>query len=167
MTSIVSRFLRSPIHTVREERALVKFLTVGALGTVVNLTLSYVLHLFIEAELAQAIGVEISIINNFGWNDSFTFRNVTKDMTGKNQSKLYRLLKYNALSLGTAALNLLVFYFLAYPLGLNHGLWYAISSLVAILTAFVFNYIGSSRWAWKGSESKVSKVEKNLPMVND
>jgi dolichol-phosphate mannosyltransferase len=167
MASIFSRFLRSPIQTLKKERTLFKFLIVGASGTIVNLIVSYSLHLFIEAELAQAVGVELSIINNFGWNDSFTFRHVTKDLIGKDRSKLYRLLKYNALSLGTAGLNLIVFYFLAYPLGLSHGLWYAVSSLVAILAAFTFNYLGSSRWAWKSEQSKVTKVERDSAMVND
>jgi dolichol-phosphate mannosyltransferase len=152
----------------KEEPTLVKFLIVGASGTIVNLTISYLLHFLIEAEIAQAIGVEISIINNFVWNDSFTFRNTLKDSGTQNQSRLRRLLRYNLLSLGTAALNLIVFYLLAYPLHLNHGLWYAISSLVAVLVAFALNYVGSSRWAWKrNTRSQASKAEKYSPMIND
>jgi dolichol-phosphate mannosyltransferase len=168
MASIVSRFLKSPFQTIREE-TLVKFLIVGASGTAVNLIVSYLLHFVIAAEIAQAIGIELSIMNNFVWNDSFTFKHTIKEMDGKNQNKLFRLLKYNSLSFGTAVLNLIVFYFLAYPLGLNRGIWYSVSSLTAILVAFVFNYIGSSRWAWKSNNKKtgLSETEKQTPMVND
>ncbi len=167
MASIVSRFFRSPIQTLKEEPTLFKFLVVGASGTVLNLIVSYSLHFLIAAELAQAVGVELSIISNFTWNDSFTFKHVTRDMTGRNQVRLFRLLKYNTLSLATAGLNLVVFYFLAYPLGLGHGVWYALSSFVAIVAAFALNYLGSSKWAWKSELPRTSKLESNSSPIND
>jgi dolichol-phosphate mannosyltransferase len=152
MASIFHRLLRSPVQTIKEEQTLVKFLMVGVSGTAVNLVASYYLHFLIGAIFAQAVGVELSIVSNFFWNDSYTFRYVAKETPIKYQYKLQRLMKYNALSVGTAALNLFIFYLLAYPLGLNHGIWYAVSSLVAVLVAFVFNYLGSSKWAWKAKQ---------------
>lgn len=157
MQSIFSRFFRSPIQTVREQKTLIKFLIVGASGTLVNEVLLYSLRTSMGLILAQAIGVELSIINNFIWNDSFTFREVRKEMSGrKNQVKLYRLLKYNLLSLGTFTLNLVTYALLLFELG---NRWYILASLVAILVAFVFNYLGSSRWAWKTTDIKTANIE--------
>lgn len=169
LESIVSRFLRSPVQTIKQERTLIKFLIVGGSGAIVNLLISFYLHFLIAAELAQALGIELSIINNFVWNDSFTFRHVVqKSYSERSQkSRCYRLLKYNALSLGTAGLNLVVFYLLVYDLGWNHGIWYLASSLGAILASFALNYLGSSRWAWRSSTTvKESQAQKSVPSIN-
>lgn len=147
-SSFFLRFLRSPIRTMREEKTVFKFMIVGASGTGVNVAVLYLLHGIIGLVLAQAFGIEISIVNNFIWNDSFTFRYTTTESEGRKIGRLYRFVKYNVLSLGTAALNLAVFYLLTFPLGLRQGYLYLGSSLLAVLVAFVFNYFGSSRWAW-------------------
>lgn len=146
--SIIARFLKSPIQTIKEEKTLVKFMTVGASGVLINEAILYSLKSAVGLILAQAIGVELSIVNNFIWNDSFTFSQVTRDLGGKDQVKLYRLLKYNLLSLGTFSLNLLIYTLLLFELGKS---LYVAASLIAILVSFVFNYLGSSRWAWKGN----------------
>ena len=126
-----------------------------------NLIVSYYLnyHYHMEAAAAQAIGVELSIISNFILNDSFTFKQLATSMSGRNRNKLIRLLKYNVLSLGTAGLNILVFSIFYYVLGFNRGLWYVTSELIAILAAFALNYLGSSRWAWKANQTRISKIQ--------
>ncbi len=60
------------------------------------------------------------------------------------QPKLFRFVKYNLVSLLSLTVNEVVFYFVYYHL----GVYYISSSLLAIATAFVVNYFGSSRWAW-------------------
>jgi putative flippase GtrA len=160
LPSIVSRFFRSPRKTIREEKTLVSFLIVGASGAVINELVLFAFIPFLGKIPAQALGVEVSIISNFVWNDTFTFRNARKSMTGRNRSKLFRLTKYNALSLGTFALNLAIYTPLV-TLVLKQGLGVYISSIVAILVAFVFNYLGSSRWAWR------TKSDASTPSGND
>jgi dolichol-phosphate mannosyltransferase len=148
--NIITRFFQSPIQTIKEEETLVKFAIVGASGTLINEALLYFLRSIAGSILAQAIGVEVSIINNFIWNDSFTFKRIRNDALDRKDHhldrKLYRLLKYNLLSVGTFALNLTTYTLVLTLLGTK---WYILASLVAILVAFVFNYFGSSRWAWK------------------
>jgi dolichol-phosphate mannosyltransferase len=167
LPSIVSRFLRSPTQTIKEEQTLVKFLIVGGSGAIVNLVVSYFFHHYMQPEFAQAFGVELSIISNFVLNDSFTFKHLMRSMSGRSQNKFYRFLKYNLLSVGTAGLNLFIFYILVYPLGLDHGLWYVLSSFIAVLASFAFNYLGSSRWAWKTSPAKLSEVQKSSTPVKE
>ncbi len=148
LPSIVSRFFKSPLKTIREERTLVTFLIVGASGAVINELVLFAFASSLGKILAQALGVEISIISNFVWNDTFTFKNARRNMTGRNRSKLFRLGKYNVLSLGTFALNLAIYTPLV-AFVWKEGLGTYLSSIIAILVAFAFNYFGSSRWAWK------------------
>jgi dolichol-phosphate mannosyltransferase len=133
---------------------------VGASGTVINEVLLYSLRAILGLILAQAVGVELSIINNFIWNDSFTFRQERNEPIGLNdqqqKGKLFRLSKYNLLSIGTFALNLITYTLVLSELG---KAWYIVASLAAILVAFIFNYLGSSRWAWK-QRSEVKALSK-------
>jgi dolichol-phosphate mannosyltransferase len=154
--SLCSRFVHSPVQTIREQQTLLKFLLVGASGTVINLLVLDLLRNPFGPIPAQASGIELSIISNFVWNDTYTFRS----RVGIEHSRPYRLMKYNALSLGTAALNLAVFTLLVYLFGLSKGSWELVSSFIAILVAFFFNYFGSSRWAWKShSVEKQSSIK--------
>lgn len=160
MPSIVSRFLRSPIQTIKEEKILVIFLIVGASGAVLNEAILFGFVTMLGKILAQALGVEISIVSNFVWNDLFTFKTARKQMTGRSRSKLFRLAKYNGLSLGTFALNLAIYIPLVNFVW-KQGLGTYASSLVAILVAFIFNYFGSSRWAWKVNPKLQDTKKKN------
>ncbi|MCL5067137.1 MAG: GtrA family protein, partial [Thaumarchaeota archaeon] len=58
--------------------------------------------------------------------------------------RLHRLLKYNLVSLAGLAVNSGVFYVLNYI-----RIYYVWSYLIAVLAAFMLNYFGSSRWAWR------------------
>lgn len=158
--SIVSRFFRSPVKTIREEKRLVTFLIVGASGAVINELLLFVLRPVLGPIIAQAIGVEVSIVNNFIWNDTFTFGDMSKGAVGRSANKLYRLLKYNALSLGTFALNLAVYSTLIY-----FGVWYIAASLIAVIVSFIFNYLGSSRWAWKSKAGSPSGARQGAATI--
>lgn len=125
---------------------LVKFMVVGASGTVVNLgALALLTTLFGNGLIIvfNAIAVETSILNNFIWNDKFTFG--TSGQT-KSTSKARRLAKYNLLSLASFSVNEVVFIILY-----SFGLYKYLASIIAIGVAFIVNYIGSSRWAWKDS----------------
>ncbi|MHB1908840.1 MAG: GtrA family protein [Nitrososphaerales archaeon] len=148
----ISKFIRSPKETILTEKRLFKFVLVGASGVVVNELVLILLQAAIGKIVAQGVGVELSIINNFVWNDTFTFKLETKDQQGLI-NKLRRLGKYNLLSLGTFALNLVV-----YAILLSFGWWYIAASLFAVAVSFVFNYFGSSRWAWKNKPVAQSPV---------
>jgi putative flippase GtrA len=126
----------------RKHRTFLKFALVGASGVLVN---EIVLFLLTRGKIlpdipAQAIGVELSIINNFIWNDRFTFRH----RKNTSASKLHRFAKYNFLSLLTFAVNLTIFSVLIY-----FNFFDIYSSIIAIIAAFGINYFGSSKWAWR------------------
>jgi len=68
------------IHVLNLSPYIVRFAVVGALGTVVNLSVLAILRYLLGLihELSAAIAIEVSIINNFILNDLWTFRDRRK-----------------------------------------------------------------------------------------
>lgn len=122
---------------------LFKFLGVGLSGTIVNLGILKLINLFTAWNpLVQLIpGIEISIITNFLLNDYFTF---VDRRTGKTRSFIFRLLKYNLVSLVSAFINWGIASILV-----TFGLNIIVADFIGILVAFIFNYLFSLRWTWK------------------
>jgi dolichol-phosphate mannosyltransferase len=122
---------------------LFKFLAVGLCGTIVNLGILRLITLFTTwNQLVQLIpGIEISIITNFLLNDYFTFAD---RRTGKTRSFIFRLLKYNLVSLTSAFINWGIASILV-TIGLN----IIVADFIGILISFFFNYLFSMFWTWK------------------
>lgn len=116
-----------------------KFAIVGASGTGIILSLLWFLTELIGFNYmySAAISIESSILWAFLLNDKFTFKN-------KTTSKLSRFIKYHIISLASMGLNLLVLFSLT-----TIGIHYMISEVLAIITAFISNYILNVRWTWK------------------
>lgn len=148
----VQDMIRSPREAVRQYSTLVSFALVGASGICVNLLVLTIFKALVGALIANAIAQEVSIASNFAWNDRFTFRNRSKASKFIALPKFYRFIKYNLVSLLSFAVNETVFY-----LTFSHGIFYIYSSLIAIATAFVVNYVGSSRWAWTKTALQLAK----------
>ncbi len=122
----------------------IKFCTVGASGAGVNLGL---LAFFVEVvglyeTLAVVISYEISILNNFIWNELWTFRDKRASAGG---SVLSRAIKFNLVSLGGFSINLAVFALLFNLF----GVFYIISEAVAILSAMLWNFFANLKWTWR------------------
>jgi putative flippase GtrA len=144
--SLVSGLIQFPLATLEENRIL-KFAMVGASGVLVNEIILSIFKIWITGValyIGNAIAVEISIVNNFVWNDRFTFRSI-EEKGPSSWDKVVRLIKYNLVSLTSTLVNIAVFYYLNSVL----GVFYIWSSLAAIAVAFVVNYFGSFRWAWR------------------
>ncbi|MEO3993593.1 MAG: glycosyltransferase family 2 protein [Desulfurococcaceae archaeon TW002] len=117
-----------------------KFAVVGTSGVLVNLGvlwfLSYVL--LIQHFIASVIGIEASLINNFIWNDLWTFK---KRRFGK---RWWRLLKYHvSTAIGTLAqytVSQIAYYAL-----LRESLS---SQTLGILVGFIANYLISKKYVW-------------------
>jgi dolichol-phosphate mannosyltransferase len=134
----------------RRERAFIKFALVGASGLLVNEGVLYGLTRFghLPEVPSQAIGIELSIINNFIWNDALTFKG-----NASGVSRWKRFSKYNLLSLITFAINLLIFTYLV-----SANVFDIYASIIAIIAAFGLNYFGSSRWAWRKHQKPAADI---------
>jgi|WetSurMetagenome_2_1015567.scaffolds.fasta_scaffold27417_7 dolichol-phosphate mannosyltransferase len=119
-----------------------KYAVVGFSGALVNMGVLYLLtdivglfYLF-----SSIIAIELSIINNFYWNDSWTFSK------GNHSNSLKtRILTYHAISIIGAIANVVLIYTLTSVLGIYY-LW---SNVAAIIGVFVINYLVNSRVTWK------------------
>lgn len=119
----------------------VRFGVVGASGVAVNSSLLYVFHGMAGWPLipASAVAVEAAIVNNFLWNDVWTF-------SERNKTP-YRFLRFNLVSMGGLAVNTLV---LAAVVSLS-GIHYLLANLLAIGAAMTWNFAVNVRWTWRSA----------------
>ncbi len=129
------------IHLIKLSPPYIKFAIVGASGTVVNLSivalLKYVLGVI--HEIAAAVGIEVSIINNFILNDIWTFRK------RRRGSRWVRLLKFHASSLAGVITQYAVSV-ATYHLLIHESVS---SQFIGILAGFIINYLISKSYVWR------------------
>ncbi len=122
----------------------VKFCIVGASGTLVNMSLLWLLTEFagLPYLVSAVIGIETSIVSNFTFHDFFTF----SDRRSTTAMVFFRrLLKYNLISLAGLAINMGVLWALTELV----GLYYLLSNLVGIASTTVSRYILNLWWTWR------------------
>lgn len=128
---------------------LIKFMSVGGLGTLVNLTALYLLRyvLGLEHLVASAVAVEVSVINNYSLHERWTF----KERRAGNW--LYRLAKFHL----TTSLAITVQYTTSQALHYLLGVESLTSQFSGILLGFIINYALSSKYVWPWRKSKTPK----------
>ncbi len=128
----------------RELRRFVRFCLVGGSGVLVNMGL---LWFFTEVAglyylVASAIAVEFAVINNFLWNDTWTFRD---RCSAGGHMRWRRFLKFNLVSLAGLCINVSLLWLFTSHL----GVYYLLSNLVGIAAATMWNFLVNSRWTWQ------------------
>lgn len=134
----VVRLWKEKQHNANNGIKLIKFLLVGGLGVIINSLALVVLHQFLRFPLviASLAAVELAIVNNFLWNDRWTF--------GRKERSLQRFFQFNLVSCGglvitTGTLWVLVSH-LAAP--------YLLANLLGIGLATCWNFGMSLLWTW-------------------
>ena len=132
----------------KEWDTVIRFGIVGISGIVVNLGILYLLVQFLQINdiLASGIATEVSILNNFFWNDLWTFHAVENR---KYSSRWQRLAAFNIVSAGGVAINLGIFYLLTRWF----AVYYLLAQLVGILIAFTWNFLINRNLTWKKAPS--------------
>jgi dolichol-phosphate mannosyltransferase len=137
----------------------VRFALVGFSGVFVDMGVLYLLSdpsmLGMGLTRSKAIAAELAIINNFLWNDAWTFRDKVGTQTGIGH-KLRRLIKFNlvcgiGLVLNIVLLNLM-FNYLRMDRYLANGL------AIAIVTGWNFWLNVKLSWRDSGAEVAASKA---------
>ena len=109
----------------------------------VNLGILFLLveFLILDKDLASPVAIEFSILNNFIWNDLWTFGSVKNRRVS---GRWHRLLAFNIVSVGGAVINYGIF------LGLTtwFSVYYLAAQLIGILIAFVWNFFINRRLTW-------------------
>lgn len=127
----------------REWKRIFKFGIVGISGIVVNLGILFVLVEFfsLNKDLASPIAIEFSILNNFIWNDLWTFGSVENQ---RMSSRVHRFAAFNIVSIGGAVINYAIFLMLT----TWFAVWYMAAQLIGILIAFIWNFLVNRRITW-------------------
>ena len=125
-----------------------RFALVGASGVVVDMAMLFLLSdpraLGFGLTRSKALAAELAIINNFLWNDAWTFRDLIGDQRGLRH-KLRRLLKFNLVCGIGLALNVVL---LNIQFNVFHVNRY-VANLVAIGVVTAWNYWLNLRLNWR------------------
>lgn len=127
----------------REWKKVLKFGMVGLSGILVNLALLFLLveYAHFNKDLASPVAIEISILNNFIWNDLWTFA-AEKDR--RFSSRWHRLAAFNMVSIGGAVINYVIFLVLTGWF----AVYYMAAQFIGILVAFIWNFMVNRRFTY-------------------
>jgi dolichol-phosphate mannosyltransferase len=130
-----------------------RFGLVGLSGVFVDMTLLYLLSdpstLALPLTRSKIIAGEIAIINNFLWNDAWTFADVS---SGQNEwrQRMKRFLKFNIICLAGLVLNVLVLNIVFNFIIQNRY----IANLIAIAVATIWNFWVNLKLSWRVTQVK-------------
>jgi dolichol-phosphate mannosyltransferase len=132
----------------REWKKILKFGIVGISGIVVNEGVLIYLREFIGLSIpvANIFSIELSVLNNFIWNDLWTFKSI------KNRSlslRWHRLLSFHFVSAGGAIINYCMVNFFPVIFRSADSVDYRILNIVGILFGFSWNFIINRHVTWK------------------
>jgi dolichol-phosphate mannosyltransferase len=129
----------------------IRFGLVGFSGVFVDMTFLYLLSdpstLALPLTRSKIIASELAIINNFLWNDAWTFKDISQKQPGKRQ-KIKRLIKFNIICLGGLIINVLLLNFFFNVFGLNRYL----ANLISIALVTIWNYWLNLKLSWRSTE---------------
>ncbi|MEG4960153.1 MULTISPECIES: glycosyltransferase [unclassified Microcoleus] len=134
------RFARWPVGR------FLRFGVVGFSGVFVDMGVFYLLRTVLGLGLTRSaiFSAEVAIINNFLWNDLWTFRDISKRQPGKRQG-LKRLLKFNTICLIGLMMNVLLVNVLFNVFKVNEY-W---AKLIAIATVTLWNFWINMKLSWR------------------
>jgi dolichol-phosphate mannosyltransferase len=130
----------------------VRFAAVGLSGVFVDMGLLYVLsdpHMLAWGlTRSKLLAAETAIINNFIWNDAWTFRDAARDQRGAG-SKLKRFAKFQIVCLMGLVLNAAFLNIMFNWLGMNRY----IANAVAIVIVTFWNFWLNLKLSWRASDA--------------
>jgi dolichol-phosphate mannosyltransferase len=133
------RGVKNLLRSMEPERFL-KFCIVGATGVGVNLGIYLLLTrgILLSYLLSSAMAIEVSILSNFTLNNFWTFRDRS------SQTFFQRILRFNLICVGGAAINVAMLAVLHGHLRFND----VVSQLAGIGAATLWNYGMNITWTW-------------------
>jgi dolichol-phosphate mannosyltransferase len=131
-------------------RRFLRFVLVGLSGLLVDMAALFVLSdprsLHLGLTRSKVVAAELAIVNNFLWNDAWTFR----DLVGRQRGlrlKLRRFVKFNLICGAGVLLNVAL---LNIQFNLLHANRY-LANLIGIAVVTLWNYWFNLKLSWRGS----------------
>ncbi|BAU11714.1 dolichyl-phosphate-mannose synthase [Leptolyngbya sp. NIES-3755] len=142
---------RGRISRLREKFQLGRFLRfglVGLSGVFVDMLVLYLLSdptmLAWNLTRSKIIASELAIVNNFLWNDLWTFGDISRSQRG-NRTRFKRFLKFNLICLMGLILNVLILNLLYNAFGINRY----VANLIAIVLVTFWNFWINLKLSWR------------------
>ena len=133
-----------------------QFCLVGLSGVIVDMSFLWLLTspMFFgwNMTLSKVIAAEWAIINNFLWNDLWTFHGLGSG--GKN-GRYVRFLKFNLISVSGIVMSVLLLNAQVILLGLNLYL----ANFIAIVVVSVWNFGMNLKFGWKAPTGNSASIE--------
>ncbi|MEE3717336.1 glycosyltransferase [Tumidithrix elongata RA019] len=130
-----------------------RFGLVGFSGVFVDMAIFYLLSdpttLHWGLTRSKVIAAEFAILNNFLWNDLWTFRDISSHQTGWSK-RLKRFIKFNLVCLLGVFLNVVILNFLYNYLKINQYL----ANLLAIALVTIWNFWINLKLSWRVTQTK-------------
>lgn len=128
----------------------VRFAVVGSSGVLIDMGLLYLLSspagLAWGLTRAKLLAAEAAILNNFFWNDLWTFRDLVPEQRSAAAAGR-RLLKFHLVCLAGLAINVTLLNLQVHLLGMNRY----VANAVAIAAVTGFNYFLNRALAWRSA----------------
>jgi len=148
MTKIPAAILKS-----KKVHRFAKFCLVGGSGVFVDMGVLYLLAdpktLGWSITLSKLIAVEVAILNNFLWNDTWTFGDVSASQTGI-KAKISRFGKFNLVCMAGMLFNVILLNLQVHVLELNLYL----ANFIAIVLVTGWNFWVNYKFSWKAMDGK-------------
>jgi len=145
----LQHLLRLRMAWLRDSR-FVRFCLVGLSGVVVDMLLLFLLSdpkmLAWGLTRSKILAAEAAIVNNFAWNDVWTFADLRGGKTSLRR-KFHRFLKFNAICFMGLILNVVLLNIQFNWFGMNRY----VANGTAILAATFWNYLINKRLAWRSA----------------
>ena len=127
-----------------------RFCVSGFSGVFVNMAILFVLREFIGLGLTRSamLAAEIAIVNNFFWNDIWTFQDISRKQKGWSK-RVKRFLKFNVICLSGLILNVLLINLLYNLWGINEY----IANLIAIAIITFWNFWFNLKLSWRVTDA--------------
>ena len=124
----------------------IRFGLVGFSGVFVDMAVFYLLREHVELGLTRSaiLSAEVAILNNFLWNDLWTFGDISRHQRGWRK-RLKRFLKFNLICLAGLILNVLLVNLLFNVFGINEY----VAKLIAIAAVTVWNFWINLKLSWR------------------
>jgi dolichol-phosphate mannosyltransferase len=130
-----------------------KFGLVGFSGVFVDMAIFYLLSdastLGWGLTRSKIIAAEVAVLNNFLWNDLWTFRDLAEQQFGLRKL-IKRFVKFNLICLVGIGLNLIILNLLYNYFGVNKY----IANLIAIAIVTIWNFWFNLKLSWRVTQTK-------------
>ena len=130
----------------------IRFAVVGFSGVFVDMGMLYLLSdpstLALPLTRSKIVAAELAIMNNFWWNDVWTFQDIAQKQPSKRQ-KLRRFIKFNIICLAGLIINVLFLNLLFNVFYLNRYL----ANFIAIACVTIWNYWLNLKLSWRSTQA--------------